>query len=185
MMGLRMDDVSQSDTSASSTIVPPFHSESTTMDDVDDMDDMDDLFPLLVSDTLRCAPAQRSGWSSDHARPTRSPVEAPTKHRELLVSQHSASRAAKRPGSRFASYQSPRRKAGLRLRSDRWPRTFTGRSRRLVSRTGPRHLGTATFKIMGRSPHDSPHGFYRTLILATGERVTGPRKALSLANMVT
>ena len=35
---------------------------------------------------------------------------------------------------------------------------------------------TATFKIIGRSPHDSLHGLYRVLILAHGERVTSPEK---------
>jgi hypothetical protein len=32
--------------------------------------------------------------------------------------------------------------------------------------------GPATFKIIGRSPHDSLHGLYRALILAHGECVT-------------
>jgi hypothetical protein len=40
----------------------------------------------------------------------------------------------------------------------------------------PQTRGTRDFQDHGRSPHESPRGLYRTPILATGERVTCPRK---------
>jgi hypothetical protein len=61
---------------------------------------------------------------------------------------------------------------GLRLGSERWPRTLSAKhSCRLMSRKGPRNLGTADFQDHGRSPHGSPHGLYRALILTHGERL--------------
>ena len=62
---------------------------------------------------------------------------------------------------------------GLRLGSERWPRTLSAKhSCRLVSRKGPRNLGTADFQDHGRSLH----GLYRALILAHRERVSWPQK---------
>ncbi len=66
---------------------------------------------------------------------------------------------------------------GIRLRSERWPMDLAGRALTQIGVTdGPQTPGDRDFQDHGRSPHDSPHGLYRTLILATGQRVTWPRK---------
>jgi hypothetical protein len=52
-------------------------------------------------------------------------------------------------------------------------------------RAGPRTWAQPTFKIMGASPHDSPHGLYRALIFAHGERLAWPGNGVSLGNTVT
>ena len=66
---------------------------------------------------------------------------------------------------------------GLRLGSEHWPEDSERQAlSRLVSRKGPRNLGTADFQDHGRSPHGSLHGLYRALILAHRERISWPRK---------
>ena len=60
---------------------------------------------------------------------------------------------------------------GLRLGSERWPRTLSAKhSCRLVSRKA-RETWAADFQDHGRSPH----GLYRALILAHGQHVTSLR----------
>jgi hypothetical protein len=66
---------------------------------------------------------------------------------------------------------------GLRLRSERSSEDPERQALMQIGVTqGPDNLGTADFQDHGRSPHDSPHGLYRTLILAIGERATWSRK---------
>ena len=66
---------------------------------------------------------------------------------------------------------------GLRLGRNLGPRTLSAKhSCRLVPRKGPRTWVQPTFKIMGAPQHGSPHGLYRALILAHGQRVAWPPK---------
>jgi hypothetical protein len=57
---------------------------------------------------------------------------------------------------------------GLRLGSERWSEALNAD----WSHARAENLGTADFQDHGRSPHGSPHGLYRALILAHGRRVT-------------
>ena len=66
---------------------------------------------------------------------------------------------------------------GLRLGSERWSEDPERQALMQIGVTqGPENLGTADLQDHGRSPHGSPHGLYRALILAHGQRVTWPPK---------
>ena len=74
----------------------------------------------------------------------------------------------------------------LRLGSKRWSEDPERQALMQIGVTqGPEKLGTADFQDHGRSPHGSPHGLYRALILAHGEGLPQPWKCFSLGNMVT
>jgi hypothetical protein len=75
---------------------------------------------------------------------------------------------------------------GLRLGSERWSQDPERQALMQIGVTQrAREPGTADFQDHGGSPHRSPHGLYRALILAHGRRVNGGRNGLSLGNMVT
>jgi hypothetical protein len=75
-----------------------------------------------------------------------------------------------------ASLRANDRRAGRldpQLRSAAMVEHSAGRTLTQITVGQGRH---SDFQDRGRSPHDSPHGLYRGLILAHGQRVTLPRK---------